>query len=43
MLKGDLHLRCLLTKTLRPSDDDKKRLVSRVIAFYLRGMLHVES
>jgi TetR/AcrR family transcriptional repressor of mexJK operon len=43
MLKGDLHLRCLLTKTLRPSADDKNRLVSRVIAFYLRGMLHAES
>jgi TetR/AcrR family transcriptional repressor of mexJK operon len=43
MLRGDLHVRCLLTKTLRPSDDDKKRLVSRVIAFYLRGMLHAES
>ncbi|WP_340123754.1 TetR/AcrR family transcriptional regulator [Methylobacter svalbardensis] len=43
MLKGDLHLRCLLTKTLRPSADEKKRLVSQVIAFYMRGMLHAES
>ena len=43
MLKGDLHLRCLLNKTLQPSDDDKKRLVSRVIAFYLRSMLHAKS
>ena len=43
MLKGDLHMRCLLTKTLRPSADDKKRLVSQVITFYMRGMLHAES
>jgi TetR/AcrR family transcriptional repressor of mexJK operon len=43
MLKGDLHVRCLLTKALRPSADDKKRLVSRVIAFCMRGMLHAES
>jgi TetR/AcrR family transcriptional repressor of mexJK operon len=43
MLKGDLHLRCLLSKTLRPSDDDKKRLVSQVIAFCMRGMLHAKS
>ncbi len=39
MLKGDLHLRCLLSKTLRPSAEEKKRLVENVIAFYLRGML----
>lgn len=43
MLRGDLHVRCLLTKTLRPSADDKKRLVSKVIAFYMRGILHAES
>jgi len=43
MLRGDLHVRCLLTKTLRPSANDKKRLVSQVIAFYLRGMLHAKS
>lgn len=43
MLRGDLHMRCLLTKTLRPSADDKKRLISRVISFYMRGMLHAES
>lgn len=43
MLKGDLHLRCLLSKTLRPSADEKKRLVSRVIAFYMLGMRHAES
>ncbi len=43
MLKGDLHLRCLLTKTLRPSADEKKHLISRVIAFYMRGMIHAES
>ncbi|HEY8037387.1 MAG TPA: TetR/AcrR family transcriptional regulator [Methylobacter sp.] len=43
MLKGDLHLRCLLTKTLRPSADEKKRLVSQVINFYMRGMIHVEA
>ncbi len=42
MLKGDLHCRCLLSKTLRPSFDQKKRLVSQVIAFYMRGMRHVE-
>jgi TetR/AcrR family transcriptional repressor of mexJK operon len=40
MLRGDLHLRCLLTKTLRPSSEEKNRLVSRVVDFYLRGMLH---
>jgi TetR/AcrR family transcriptional repressor of mexJK operon len=40
MLKGDLHLRCLLEKNLRPSTDEKKHQVSRVVAFYLRGMLH---
>jgi TetR/AcrR family transcriptional repressor of mexJK operon len=43
MLRGDLHLRCLLTETLRPSTDEKKRLVSRVIAFYMRGMLHAKA
>lgn len=43
MLKGDLHCRCLLSKTLRPSVDEKKRLVSQVIAFYMRGMLHAKS
>ncbi|MDO9267532.1 MAG: TetR/AcrR family transcriptional regulator [Methylobacter sp.] len=42
MLKGDLHLRCLLTKTLRPSADEKKHLISKVIAFYMRGMLHAK-
>jgi TetR/AcrR family transcriptional repressor of mexJK operon len=42
MLKGDLHLRCLLTNTLRPSADEKKRLVSQVIAFYMRGMSHAK-
>ncbi len=43
MLRGDLHVRCLLTKTLRPSVDEKKCLVSRVIAFYMQGMLHAKS
>ncbi|MFA5018405.1 MAG: TetR/AcrR family transcriptional regulator [Methylobacter sp.] len=43
MLKGDLHCRCLLSKTLRPSNEEKKRLVSQVIAFYMRGMLHAKS
>ncbi|MGZ5007963.1 MAG: TetR/AcrR family transcriptional regulator [Methylobacter sp.] len=38
MLKGDLHLRCLLSKTLRPSADEKQRLVAQVIEFYMRGM-----
>lgn len=42
MLKGDLHLRCLLSTTLRPSADEKKRLISQVIHFYMRGMLHAE-
>ena len=43
MLKGDLHLRCLLSKTIRPSADEKKRLVSQVITFYMRGMLHADT
>lgn len=43
MLKGDLHLRCLLTKTLRPSADEKKRLVTQVISFYMRGILHADT
>ncbi|MCK9397258.1 MAG: TetR/AcrR family transcriptional regulator [Methylobacter sp.] len=43
MLKGDLHVRCLLSKTLRPSADEKKRLISLVIAFYMRGILHAKS
>lgn len=42
MLKGDLHLRCLLSKTLRPSADEKKRLISQVIAFYMRGIRHAK-
>jgi TetR/AcrR family transcriptional repressor of mexJK operon len=42
MLKGDLHLRCLLTKTLRPSAGEKKRLVTQVISFYMRGILHAD-
>lgn len=43
MLKGDLHLRCLLTKTLRPSADEKHRQVSRVVAFYMQGILNAQS
>lgn len=43
MLKGDLHLRCLLTKNLRPSADEKKHLVSQVINFYMRSMFHAQS
>ena len=43
MLRGDLHVRCLLTKTLRPSANDKKHLVSRVIGFYMRGVIHATS
>lgn len=39
MLKGDLHTRCLLSKDVRPSVDDKKRLVEQVVAFYMRGMI----
>jgi len=42
MLKGDLHLRCLLTRDLRPSADEKKHLVSQVINFYMRGMFHAQ-
>lgn len=40
MLKGDLHVRCLLSKDVRPSAGDKKRLTEQVVAFYLRGMIH---
>jgi len=43
MLKGDLHLRCLLTKTLRPSAEEKTHLVSQVIAFFMRGILHAKA
>lgn len=43
MLKGDLHLRCLLSKNLRPSADEKKRLVAQVINFYMQGMFNAES
>jgi TetR/AcrR family transcriptional repressor of mexJK operon len=43
MLKGDLHLRCLLTKTLRPSAEEKKRLVTQVISFYMRGILRADA
>lgn len=43
MLRGDLHVRCLLMKTPLPSIDEKKRLVSRVIAFYMRSMLYAKS
>lgn len=39
MLKGDLHLRCLLTKAIRPSAEQKNRLIEQVIAFYMRGMI----
>jgi TetR/AcrR family transcriptional repressor of mexJK operon len=42
MLKGDLHLRCLLSKTLRPSTDEKKQLIEKVISFYMRGVLHAD-
>jgi len=42
MLKGDLHLRCLLSKNLRPSADEKKHLVSQVINFYMKGMFHAQ-
>ncbi len=42
MLKGDLHLRCLLTETLRPCADQKNHLVAQVIAFYMRGILHAK-
>lgn len=43
MLKGDLHLRCLLTETLRPCADEKNHLVAQVIAFYMRGILHAKA
>jgi TetR/AcrR family transcriptional repressor of mexJK operon len=43
MLKGDLHLRCLLTKSLRPSADEKQRLISKVIDFYMQGVLLAKS
>jgi TetR/AcrR family transcriptional repressor of mexJK operon len=43
MLKGDLHLRCLLSKSLRPSADEKKRLISQVIDFYMQGVLLAKS
>jgi TetR/AcrR family transcriptional repressor of mexJK operon len=43
MLKGDLHLRCLLSKSLRPSTDEKKHLIEKVISFYMRGVLHADS
>jgi TetR/AcrR family transcriptional repressor of mexJK operon len=43
MLKGDLHLRCLLTKSLRPSANEKERLISKVIDFYMQGMLLAKS
>lgn len=42
MLKGDLHLRCLLSKSLQPSAEEKKRLITQVIAFYMQGMLHAK-
>ncbi len=42
MLKGDLHLRCLLTETLRPCADQKNHLVAQVIAFYMRGIIHAK-
>ncbi len=43
MLRGDLHLRCLLSKTLRPTADEKKRLIAQVITFFMQGMLHAKS
>ncbi|TAK63107.1 TetR/AcrR family transcriptional regulator [Methylobacter sp.] len=43
MLRGDLHVRCLLMETPLPSINEKKRLVSRVIAFYMRSMLYATS
>lgn len=43
LLRGDLHVRCLMTNSLRPSADEQKRLVSQVITFFMRGMLHAES
>jgi len=43
MLKGDLHLRCLLTETLWPCAEEKNHLVAQVIAFYMRGILHAKA
>ncbi len=37
LLKGDLHMQCLLGLKPIPSEQDKKQLLDRVIGFYLRG------
>lgn len=42
LLKGDLHLQCLLAIKPLPSTDEKNRVINQVIPFYMRGILHAD-
>lgn len=40
LLKGDLHMQCLLGIKPLPSEAEKKQLIDQAIIFYLYGMHH---
>ncbi len=40
LLKGDLHLRCLLGIQTLPTEIEKTRLIESVTRFYLRGIMY---
>lgn len=42
LLKGDLHLQCLLAKKHLPSALEKQQLVDNAVSFYMRGTLLIE-
>lgn len=42
LLKGELYIPCLLSIRPLPSADEKKRVINRVIPFYMRGILHAD-
>ncbi len=40
LLKGEIHLQCLLGIRELPSDEEKKQMVKHVIDFYIQGINH---
>jgi len=42
LLKGDLHLQCLLAKKPLPTSQEKQQLVDNALTFYMRGILLID-
>lgn len=42
LLKGDLHLQCLLAKKHPPSASEKQQLINNATMFYTRGILLID-